>query len=259
MKILPPTLRSWRASIARRHDPPVARGRYGYRTYRSCLRWEFGFTCPFCLLHETDFARGGAEGLGVMQIEHFVPVSHDATRINEYINCFYVCLFCNQARRTMVNVAPAAGARLLNPCADVWADHFVVEDDHIEVRDSSVDAAYTHGAYDLNDPRKVKRRRDRREAIEECLELIEQGSSYVAQLLEKATVTQNPSLVDQAKRIGEALHRVWRDLEAYAVVPLDAPVACACGAECDAIPELLEEQTIEMEPPPRRARHRQGP
>lgn len=46
MRILPPVLTPWPAVIERRHDPPLARGRHGYRAYRSCLRWEFGFTCP---------------------------------------------------------------------------------------------------------------------------------------------------------------------------------------------------------------------
>src|SRR5690349_1008078 len=98
MKILPPQTLPPNARIERRHQPEGVTGRYGYRAYRACLRWEFGFTCAFCLLHEADLAPFGAEGLGVMTIEHFVPVSVDEEKAGEYRNCYYACRLCNQSR-----------------------------------------------------------------------------------------------------------------------------------------------------------------
>ncbi len=149
----------------------------------------------------------------------------------------------------MPNVDPVDGRRLLNPCADSWTEHFLVTGDEIESRASGGDAAYTHAAYHLNDPRKVERRRYRRETIEECLALLELGSSLLPRLLRKATETNEPVLVDEARVIATAMRRAWRDLEALAVLPWDAPAACACGEGHCSIPQLLAEQTLEIEPP----------
>ncbi len=250
MRILPPQLVPWRIAIERRHTPPVARGRYGYRTYRQCLRWEFGFTCPFCLCHEADFAPRGAEGLGVTQVEHFVPSSHDEAGTNDYLNCFYVCRYCNQDRGTAATIDPQDGSRLLNPCSDVWNEHFVAEGDQLRPAVGSADAAYTHAAYDLDDPRKIEMRRFRRDTVEACLRLIESGRTVLDRLLDRALQTQEPALVAEAKLIEEALRRAWQELESFKVVPRDARSPCACGGEgLDVVPRALQEQTIEIEPP----------
>jgi hypothetical protein len=123
MKILPLQTLPPQKKVERRHAPPETTGRYGYREYRSCLRWEFGFTCAFCLLHEGDLADLGAEGMGLTWIEHFLPASLDAEKVNEYENCFYTCPFCNRSRGT----APAVdekGRKLINPCSHAWAERF---------------------------------------------------------------------------------------------------------------------------------------
>ncbi len=250
MRILPPRLAPWRIAIVRRHTPPAARGRRGYRTYRQCLRWEFGFTCPFCLCHEADFVPRGAEGLGVTQVEHFVPVSHDGAGTNDYLNCFYICRFCNQDRGAAATIEPADGRRLLNPCSDVWYDYFVAEGDQLRPAAGSGDAAYTYAAYDLDDPRKIEMRRYRRETIEACLRLIESGRTVLERLLDRALETQEPALVAEAKVIEEAIRRAWQELESFKVVPRDARDSCACGGEgLHIVPRALQEQTIEIEPP----------
>lgn len=65
MKILPPVTLPPRQPTTRRHEPKAAFGAEGYQAYRACLRWEFGFTCSFCLMHEADLTGGRAvEGLG---------------------------------------------------------------------------------------------------------------------------------------------------------------------------------------------------
>ncbi len=250
MRILPPQLLPWRVALERRHDPPLARGRYGYRSYRQCLRWEFGFTCPFCLCHEADFAPRGAEGLGITQVEHFVPVSDDEEGTNDYLNCFYICQYCNQDRGTAKTINPEDGSRLLNPCSAVWEGHFKVVEDRLRPVDGGDDAEYTHAAYDLDDPRKVEMRRYRRETVEACLTLIERGQPVLERLLDRALDTQDPILIDEAKIIEEAIRRAWLELERFKAIPQDARDSCACQNErlCVA-PRALQEQTIEIEPP----------
>lgn len=250
MKLLPPILSPWRVTIERRHTPAERRSRTGYRAYRSCLRWEFGFTCPFCLCHEADFAPRGAEGLGITQIEHFTPVNHDVTGIHLYANCFYICQFCNRARSATPNIDPADGNRLLNPCEDAWAEYFYSAGDEIQPREGSSDAAYTHATYHLNDPRKIARRRYRRITIEECLDLLERGGVILTRLLKEAAIQHDPSLVEESRVLQDALRRAWRDLEMFEVVPQDASDSCACnGEDYRSIPSVLEEQTVEFDSP----------
>lgn len=162
MKILPRRTLPSPTRVDRRHRPTRAKHRYGYRAYRACLRWEFGFTCAFCLLHEADLAEHGAEGLGLLGIEHFRPVSSGREGVNEYDNCFYCCRLCNEARAAAPGAGPQ-GARLLNPCSTPWGRSFqVTDDDCLQPPPDDADALYTAAVYDLNDPRKITLRSFRR-------------------------------------------------------------------------------------------------
>ena len=91
LPILPAVTLPWREKFFRRHTPSPVQGGDGYREYRACLRWEFGFSCAFCLCHESDLMLAGTEGWGLMQIEHFSPKSSDPDGRNDYSNCFYLC------------------------------------------------------------------------------------------------------------------------------------------------------------------------
>ena len=251
MRILPPSLKPWRTRIDRRHEPPPATGRHGYRNYRQCLRWEFGFTCAFCLCHESDFVLHGVDGTGLTQVEHFVPRSHDEARTNEYANCFYVCRFCNGSRGAKRNI-DAAGNRLLNPCTDVWGQAFTLSDD--EVRAGTSDAVYTRDAYDFNDPRKVRLRRRRRLTIRERLDFLKEGQAMKDRLLDRAAEVRDPELADElidvARLIEQRLRLAWQDLELFQILPRDLECPCAYGDEdrCS-VPAALEEQAIDVEFP----------
>lgn len=186
--------------------------------------------------------------MGVTQVEHFVPVSHDEGGTNDFMNCFYICQYCNQDRNAAPTIELKDGRRLLNPCHDVWAEHFVTDGDALKPRTDSGDAAYTHTTYDLDDPRKIEMRRFRRETVNDCMSLIERGRAMLARLLDKALQTQEPALVDEAKLIEDALRRAWQELETFKAVPRDAQSFCPCDGEglCT-VPQALQEQTIEIE------------
>lgn len=228
MMTLPPSTHPWESRIERRHKPRQARGRRGYVTYRQCLRWEFGFTCSFCLIHEADLVLHGAEGTGTFQVEHFLPVSQDPAGTNVYENCFLSCRFCNGSRGAQLNVDPQVGSSLINPCTHTWKDHFRLERDELLPADGDGDASYTHDTYDINEPRRIKMRQRRRETISEALRMIDKGREIHDLLIEKAEADSDPDLVRCALSIGEAIKNAWRNLSFYKLIPTDAEDCCRC-------------------------------
>jgi 5-methylcytosine-specific restriction endonuclease McrA len=250
LKILPPQTRPPAKPTARRHRPRPA-GRW--TDYRSCLRWDFGFTCALCLLHEADLYGGQhGEGLGGTTVEHRVARSEDASRENEYENCLYACRFCNRSREAR----PLArdGARLLDPTRDTWSRHFEASGDRLEPADRDADAAYTHRAYELDDSRKTERRRSRRELVTDRLLLLTDLEEEVAELLRLSDLLRTRDLssfgraLDRLRSIRADTRRALGDLARYAAaVPADAPGSCRCPAPGQrSLPEELDRQTIEI-------------
>src|SRR5262249_26671335 len=70
-----------------------------YEQFRPCLRWEFSFTCPFCLLHEAQVCPAGAAASSQYWIEHLSPQSERPELRNVYSNLVHACRRCNLARR----------------------------------------------------------------------------------------------------------------------------------------------------------------
>lgn len=242
IKILPPSTQPWRLPIERRHTPAAVAGPAGYQLFRACLRWEFGFSCPFCLLHEADFIEYGIEG---WKIEHAEPMSTHEELKSVYDNCFYSCRFCIISRGK-APVVDGQRRRLLNPCRDVWGEFFELRGDEIQPRrrDDS-DAHYTLQVYDLNDPRKVAMRKHRRETIEECRRIVNEVQLHHDRALSRARDTGDPEMVDLARVLWQSLRSAYEDLERYVPVPLDADQVCRCGrTDHLSIPKVLEEQTI---------------
>jgi len=251
MRILPPRTFPPPDKIERRHAPVPAEGRHGYRSYRSCVRWEFGFTCAFCLLHEADLTAHGVEGTGLTGIEHFVPVSQADERVNEYWNCFYACRFCNEARAD----APAMGfgaRRLLNPCDHAWGVHFQLgEDDRLSPRAGDADAAYTEFVYDLNDRRKIEIRSWRRERLEELLKVLRDAPASAQELVDWCSsvepVPGKDLLLRTAQGLWDDTRRALRDLQRFIAIPRDAAISCRCGrVDHHELPPYLAEQTLEV-------------
>jgi hypothetical protein len=225
-KILSEITLPWRGMIRRRHTP---RRTGDYRLYRPCLRWEFGFSCAFCLLHEADIVAAGAEGWGVMAIEHFVPQSNAPELVDDYTNCFYICTLCNSSRGDQANRDPD-GKRLLNPCDHAWNELFMAEDDQVRPREEAGgDAAYTCETYDFNDPRKVRARRMRRLLIRQCRSFLNSAGTLSESLLDHAVETGDSEAVEVAQGLAAMRHLATRELLRFKVIPDDHPTACRCG------------------------------
>lgn len=244
MKILPSSTRPPTHKIRRRHSPAPTRGRYGYQSYRACLRWEFGFSCALCLLHEADLARQGVEGLGVTGIEHYHSVSTTPELINSYNNCLYACRLCNDSRAN----APVSirTRRLLNPCDDNWSAHFEVKGDLLQPQNGDLDAEYTHRVYDLDDPRKIRMRQMRRETVNECKALIKGAYRLAEALLDRSFSEHDPLSLGAAEELLRCIDLAVKDLATYRAIPADAPQTCRChNEENHTLPSWLEAQVNE--------------
>jgi hypothetical protein len=225
---------------------------------RPCLRWELGFTCAFCLAHESDLAEHGAEGTGLMTIEHFLPVStakapaEVEALVNDYGNCFYVCRYCNGAR----NAAPEVdwqGRKLLNPFSHAWGEHFMLsDDDRLLPLPGDLDAEYTAEVYGLNETRKLQMRRSRWERIDESLALIDQGPDLLNALLASSVDLGPGARSAKLLAVADSLHKTLLSAEQslirHAAIPGDADTECRCGrGDHLSLPPVLEEQTIHID------------
>lgn len=255
MKILPPQTKPPTSPIERRHRPRPIHGAQGYLEFRPCLRWDFGFSCPFCLLHESDLVRGGcAEGTGLTWIEHLVPQSHDSAQRNEYSNLLYSCRFCNRARSN--RPLKSARGEILNPTQTAWANHFELQDDELKPKANDHDARYTDECYDLNDPRKKKLRQLRWELIEHHRELLRVVPKMVNRMIQLAEQNHtDPLLVQKHLAEAKSLRRILKyaisDLSTHSAIPGDADEACRCDTKTDnALPECLALQCWEMDGTP---------
>lgn len=245
IKLLPKATKPWRIKIFRQHRP--AESAY-YQDFRACLRWEFGFSCTFCLLHESDLSEHGTKGWGLMWTEHGALRSQAPELAHEYENCFYSCRFCNEARGTHPLVDEQQ-RRLLNPCKASWREYFeLAEDDAIRVKGEHADAIYTYETYDLNDPRKVRMRRKRRRALGERLDLFFETRPLHDRLMQRAQDTGDPTFVDDARIAWENFRYACEDLLRFLPIPEDASRRCACGpTQPYSLPEVLEEQLISVD------------
>lgn len=209
------TLPSVGATV-RRHRPT---GRY--RTFRGCLRWEFGFTCSICLVHEADLTEHGVQGTGLTSIEHRHTRS-SGRGVDDYNNCLYVCRFCNGARGKKPLVDQRRRA-LLDPTLEAWQDHFSASEDQLLPRLGSANAEYTRDAYSINCERRVLMRRNRREQLGLARSLIARRNQ-ISELLDAGSVSDAREL-SRLVRLAESLFTRFR------LVPTDAPSACTCGVE----------------------------
>jgi 5-methylcytosine-specific restriction endonuclease McrA len=245
--LLPPVTIPPSSPIERDHVPRPAKV---WRAYRDCLRWDFAFTCAFCLLHDADFfGEAGGEGLAVTTAEHIVPRSTSPERAADYENLAYACRLCNTSRSNRPNSHERGS--LLDPSKNTWAEHFEARDDRLVCRANDSDALYTEDLYDLNDPRKVERRELRRRLLTDRLRLIQDFPVHLRKLQEIADrLLEEGWLEEFAQQVSAIAHvtaqarQIMEDAERFAALPLDRPSSCRCPEPPDyCLPAWLLEQT----------------
>ena len=246
METLPAQTKPASVAIRQRHTPEPSR----YSGYRACLRWDFGFCCPFCLVHEADLTEHGVERTGLMTIEHLVTRSADPGLADAYANCRLACRYCNTAR----NDAPrrdVAGRWLLDPCEVAWGSRFQVMDTSLAPSNPhDPDATYTYESYDLDDPRRRAMRARRAEAVGQAWRAIGILPSLESRLLAAAVnAPEGPAraeCIDEANFIRHVLQLARQQLRRYHAVPLDAPSTCRCGTTAQhRLPDHLAAQSVE--------------
>lgn len=255
-KVLPPTTLPARAPMQRRHSPTKKNREGGYKEYRECLRWEFGFSCAFCLLHEADLAthpdltkRGGN-----FETEHLTPQSVDPSRANDYDNCVNACNACNRARSNKLN--GPEGQKIIDPVSVAWAEQFDVVGDRLVPK--TEDAKCTsEQVYRINERHKVELRQLRREAISQALEYIVKAPLKIQECDNEARRYANSdeaALRQKAVRehgVAELwrreLQRSRRTLQHYRIVPITARAPCRCGERNPELPPYLADQAIEVD------------
>ena len=248
MRILPARTAPPDEPITRRHGPSAG----PYRSYRACLRWEFGFSCAFCLLHEADLSLHGVEGSALTGIEHRIPRSSAPTLTDQYVNCYYACRYCNTARAA-APIIDRRRRKLLDPCATPWAAHFVLEENRLRPLTNDDDAAYTAEVYDFDDLRKIEMRAGRATAIEDCLRVFRGVPELADRLLrtaEKIRTAERRPLLDAAEELHRIILAAVKRLERFRVIPVDANVDCRCqDGATRVLPSFLEKQTQEVAAP----------
>lgn len=246
-----PRIPPYDTPFRRRHRPGPVKGSDGYQDFTPCLRWEFGFTCPFCLLHQAELT-GSSEvplqGSALSWVEHLRLKSRYPELANDYDNCYLSCRFCNNGRGDRYPHVRQDGLRLLDPCRDAWALHFERRDD--ELVPLTERGRYTLEVYRLNDVHRQRRRqtrvraiRDTPRKIREALHLlreIESGPDRRSEGAQKTSVF--------LRRLIPELQQQWTvTLERFEAVPADAPEVCHCGTrDHHSLPDNLRLEQSEV-------------
>lgn len=229
--------------LARAHSPTVKT----YENFKDCLRWEFGFTCAICLLHERDVVLPGtgAGRTGQFSVEHKVLKSTPAgkAREDDYSNCLYLCRFCNTCRGDRYpDVTPEA--RLLDPVTDRWDKHFVIAGDALDAVENDPDAAYTEAAYGVNDGNRSERRRARAALIDGLRGRLEARvrdiESIDGELSQALTEEARHRKLTQRGRWRDELTDILNTLRDFLGVPRDAPTRCRCSSPRTLVPAVIE-------------------
>ena len=231
---MPAELKPANDPIGRTHGPSGK-----YKTFKTCLRWEFGFTCSLCLCHEADLVEHGAQGTGLFSVEHRKPRS-TGIGIDDYANCLLACRYCNGTRGKRATVQ-VTGEKLLDPTCVAWSAHFTLSNDHLVAIPGDADAEYTAKAYGLNTPRRVIMRRARREQLSGALQALARRAEIGRLLAEHASREE----VLQAQALSQYVRSAEKVIARFKMIPVDAPDSCPCNPSITcSLPPFMREQGV---------------
>lgn len=180
-------------------------------------------------------------------IEHLELQGERPELRNAYTNLVYACRRCNLARGVRPRV-DVRGRCLLDPCVEPWAMHFAYDGD--ELRSLTADAAYTSETYDVNSLAKRALRRDRREAVDEALHVLNTVPALLTQLMigiDFHRGAEQRMRLEIAEQLHKALAAARRTLVQLAAIPHDATESCACDAAACDLPASVSATLLHVE------------
>lgn len=243
---LPPVTTPPNEPQARRHAPIKGR----YRSYRECVLWDFGFSCAYCLLTQTDFSSSGFEAVKrwSLQIDHVLPRATHPARADDYSNCVLACSNCNLYKSD--TETGSSSARLLNPTADAWGAHFDARGDELTPRSDS--ATLTAERLQINSDFKRTLRRTRATEVRETLVKIqEHRARLVSQRFTVLNVLADPNLTDERRAVLagtiDSLEAAITDqvasLQRWTLV-LGGVADCRCAPPSAKLPSWIDNQLL---------------
>jgi hypothetical protein len=139
--------------LIKRNQSPPTRKKYQY--YKPFLRIDFEYRCSYCKNRET--VEGGSKKF---HIDHYKPKKKFPELINDYLNLFYCCSECNNAKK---DFWPTMFDRLmrrfiLNPCEYDFEEHYNMNQP--EWRGNTRVALWNIERLRLNSSRRVQFRQD---------------------------------------------------------------------------------------------------
>lgn len=245
MRLLPTETLPPREPIERCHEPAPTEAQVGYRLFAPCLRWEFGFTCPLCLLHEADLTGGySIEKTGQSTVEHLRVKSVHPEGTNEYENLVLACRFCNTARGDKPHVRED-GSRLLNPRKEAWSQHFELEKHHLVPR--TTDGESTKEAYKINDDSRTDRREGRAKALTDCHDIL-RGIHAKQRRLERLVAEGSEAAREHLRDLVKSKRLATRIALRHRWIPEKAPSVCRCDhTDHHDIPTCYRDQVVELD------------
>lgn len=244
MRIVPCRIRPYGEPINRKHTPE---DQSTHRKFRECLDWDFGFTCPFCLVHERQLEPLGLEGAGLIWIEHIERQENLEEGDDEkYENVIYCCQFCNR-KRGRKDLEELKERDVLDPTEDNWAAHFSIED--FELEPQSPRAEETVEVYGINDDTRVTLRRKLYKEVTRRFESAMSLEKYrsMFQRFEDPLSDKEERLKQAAAEYLKRSHEARRELiERYTIIPPGANRNCKCD-EAEGLPRHVAEQTWKVD------------
>lgn len=140
----------------------------GYDEYREYLRYDFWYSCGYCLITE-------AEAMAVrFVIDHYEPKSIRRDLEHDYANLVYACDPCNtfKGHRSPPPEARAKGYRFFKPDEDVYAIHFTISGIRLEGKTPT--GEFSIDALNLN-RLNLRRLRGVRRQLADCDALVTEG------------------------------------------------------------------------------------
>lgn len=204
------------AALGRRHRPRSG----SPRSYRSCLRLDFSFTCVYCLTREAEVSH--VLPFGGFEVEHFRPASRFKRLRKYYTNLVWSCEQCNAVKSDRwPSVAEwRRGFRFVDPVRENMSDHLIVDGIEVHPKGGSSAGAFTieelqlNGQYhrDLRDDRINKQKIV--EGLKASIGTLEAGLSAVAP--------------DKVPAISEQIRVMQDAAERLSPRPNHVPSACRC-------------------------------